>query len=85
MNVDCRRSVCVCVCGVQATFLHVVPPVILFFAKHPLVAKYDFSSVHTVFTGAAPVGAQVMEEAVAKINVPRFRQGTLVICMNYRL
>ena len=61
----------------QATFLHVVPPIILFLAQHPLVDKYDLSSVTDFFTGAAPVGNKVLEQVVNRMKHDvKFRQGT---------
>ena len=70
-----------CTCNLfQATFLHVVPPIVLFLAKHPLVSKFDLSSVQEAFTGAAPVGRKTMEEAVARLERCRFRQGNVFYC-----
>ena len=43
----------------------VVPPVALALAKHPLVDDYDLSSLESVFSGAAPLGAE-LSDAVAK-------------------
>ncbi|MBF9049314.1 AMP-binding protein [Roseobacter sp. HKCCD9010] len=45
--------------------LYIVPPVALALAKHPMVDQYDMSSVHSIFSGAAPLSAEV-EEAVGK-------------------
>jgi acyl-CoA synthetase (AMP-forming)/AMP-acid ligase II len=39
----------------RVTFANVVPPIVLAFAKHPLVGKYDLSHLRTVFSGAAPL------------------------------
>ncbi len=39
--------------------LYLVPPIIIAMAKHPLVDKYDLSSVREVFSGAAPLGGDV--------------------------
>lgn len=61
----------------QATFLNVAPPLVLFLAKHPLVSKYDLSSLHTLFCGAAAISAKVAEDAVNRIKVACFRQGAL--------
>ena len=49
----------------KARRMWIVPPVALALAKHPLVDKYDLSSVEQVFSGAAPLGAEV-SDAVAK-------------------
>ncbi len=43
----------------------IVPPVALALAKHPLVDDYDLSHVHQVFSGAAPLGAE-LSDAVGK-------------------
>ncbi|QBX99511.1 4-coumarate--CoA ligase family protein [Rhodophyticola sp. CCM32] len=45
--------------------LYIVPPVALALAKHPMVDQYDMSSVRYIFSGAAPLGAEV-EEAVGQ-------------------
>ncbi|GAA3172174.1 hypothetical protein GCM10020255_061490 [Rhodococcus baikonurensis] len=38
----------------KSTYIFVAPPVAVALAKHPLVDQYDLSSVHTIFSGAAP-------------------------------
>lgn len=45
---------------VNLTF--VVPPMVLFLNKHPMVAKADLSSLTQVVSGAAPLGAEMVEE-----------------------
>ena len=61
----------------QGTFVHIVPPIVLFLAKHELVPKFDLSSVHTFFTAAAPVGEEMMNTVLERFNNPSlgFRQG----------
>ena len=39
--------------------LHLVPPILLALAKHPAVDSYDLSSVEIVYSGAAPLGAEL--------------------------
>ena len=51
----------------RATLLHVVPPVVVALAKHPAVAGRDFSSVRKLFSGAAPLGADVTEQCMRRI------------------
>ncbi len=46
----------------------VVPPIVLAFAKHPLVDQYDVSSLTQVFSGAAPLSAELANEAAARIG-----------------
>jgi acyl-CoA synthetase (AMP-forming)/AMP-acid ligase II len=56
----------------RATRLFIVPPIALALAKHPAVEGRDTSSVRTILTGAAPLGAE-LERAVAA------RLGTAVL------
>lgn len=42
----------------RATRLYIVPPVALALAKHPLVDRFDVSSVEEIFSGAAPLGPE---------------------------
>ena len=52
----------------KITRFYAVPPVVLAFAKHPMVADYDLSSLIQVFSGAAPLGAELAKEASARVN-----------------
>jgi acyl-CoA synthetase (AMP-forming)/AMP-acid ligase II len=52
----------------KVTRCYVVPPIILALAKHPLVDKYDLSSVKAVLSGAAPLGGDVQEGCMARLN-----------------
>ncbi len=52
----------------RATLLHVVPPVVIAFAKHPSVAGRDFSFVRKLFSGAAPLGGDVIEQCTRRIG-----------------
>jgi len=52
----------------KVTRFFAVPPMVLALAKHPLVAEYDLSSLKMVFSGAAPLGAELAEEAAARIG-----------------
>ena len=54
----------------RATRLFVVPPMVLALAKQPIVDDYDLSSVRTLFSGAAPLGPELAEEARARIGAP---------------
>ena len=38
---------------------HVVPPVVIAFAKHPMVDRFDLSNLRTLFSGAAPLGSEI--------------------------
>jgi acyl-CoA synthetase (AMP-forming)/AMP-acid ligase II len=43
----------------RITQAYVAPPIVLALAKHPLVDKYDLSSLQSVFSGAAPMDASL--------------------------
>jgi len=45
-----------------------VPPIVLGLAKHPLVDKYDLSSLRIIFCGAAPLGEAVAKEAALRVG-----------------
>jgi len=52
----------------KVTRLYIVPPIILALAKHPMVDEYDLSSVRQIFSGAAPLGAEVETEAAERVG-----------------
>ena len=43
----------------RVTLAHLVPPIVLALAKHPVVDSYDLSSLRMIFSGAAPLGAEL--------------------------
>jgi acyl-CoA synthetase (AMP-forming)/AMP-acid ligase II len=49
----------------RITRAYLAPPIVLALAKHPLVDKYDLSSLRSVFSGAAPLDAS-LERACAE-------------------
>ena len=57
----------------KPTFGHIVPPIVLFLAKHPEVAKYDLSSMNRVMTGAAPLGGDIVQAARDRLGI-KFQQ-----------
>jgi acyl-CoA synthetase (AMP-forming)/AMP-acid ligase II len=52
----------------RITFAHLVPPVMLALAKHPAVDDYDLSSLHTVFSGAAPLGEALTKACIERLG-----------------
>ncbi|MDH5374013.1 MAG: AMP-binding protein, partial [Acidimicrobiia bacterium] len=52
----------------KVTRFYLVPPIVLALAKHPLVDEFDLSAVRQVFSGAAPLGAELAAEAAARIG-----------------
>ena len=59
----------------RVTVAPLVPPLVLFLAKHPLVDKYDLSSLSEITTGAAPLGGEVARAAVERVKCDTIRQG----------
>lgn len=49
----------------QVTTLPLVPPLVQFLTKHPMVDKFDLSSLQSLSSGAAPL-ARDLEIGVAK-------------------
>ncbi|KKZ67946.1 4-coumarate-CoA ligase [[Emmonsia] crescens] len=49
----------------RITSLTLVPPIAVALAKHPMVKKYDLSSVISVGSGAAPLSREISEEVEA--------------------
>ncbi|VDM63939.1 unnamed protein product [Angiostrongylus costaricensis] len=57
-------------------FLPVVPPIMVFLAKHPICEQYDLSSLKMLICGAAPAGKDICEELSKKYpNIKYIRQG----------
>ena len=54
----------------KVTQFFAVPPIILGLAKTPLLDKYDVSSLRKIFCGAAPLGAELAEQAAARVGCP---------------
>ena len=52
--------------GVTRCF--VAPPIVVALAKHPMVDEYDLSSVRQVFSGAAPLSAELAAEASGRLG-----------------
>jgi 4-coumarate--CoA ligase len=58
----------------RVTFANIVPPVVLLLAKHPIVEKYDLSSLKMLMCGSAPLTKEFAETAHKRIKVP-IKQG----------
>ncbi|ODT41697.1 MAG: AMP-dependent synthetase [Microbacterium sp. SCN 70-200] len=58
----------------RCTYLYIAPPIAVALAKHPIVDQYDISTVHTVFSGAAPLDGETAELAGRRLNT-RMMQG----------
>ncbi|TMD82930.1 MAG: 4-coumarate--CoA ligase family protein [Chloroflexi bacterium] len=52
----------------QVARAYVAPPIVVALAKHPLVDKFDLSSVTLVFSGAAPLDESLAQACGARLN-----------------
>ncbi|MEM6992740.1 MAG: AMP-binding protein [Myxococcota bacterium] len=52
----------------KITRLYLVPPIVLALAKHPVVDKYDLSSVKEIFSGAAPLSGELADAAAKRLG-----------------
>jgi acyl-CoA synthetase (AMP-forming)/AMP-acid ligase II len=52
------------------TIMHLVPPIVLAIAKHPVVANYDLSKVRGALSAAAPLGEPVAQAFVERLGAP---------------
>jgi acyl-CoA synthetase (AMP-forming)/AMP-acid ligase II len=58
----------------RVSYVYIAPPIAVALAKHPVVDQYDLSSIEIIFSGAAPLDAE-LGQAVAKRLGTRVRQG----------
>lgn len=66
---------CAVVQKYKVTFALVVPPMILGLAKHPVIDKYDLSSLRILLSGAAPLGIELGNEVERRLPNVRVTQG----------
>ena len=52
----------------RITRFFAVPPMVLGLAKHPVVDDFDLSSIKQIFSGAAPLGADLAAAAAARVG-----------------
>lgn len=52
----------------KVAWFFAVPPIVLALAKHPLVDSYDLSSIKIVFSGAAPLSAELGQECGQRLG-----------------
>ena len=52
----------------KVTQFYAVPPIVLGLAKSPLVDNYDVSSLRKIFSGAAPLGGELADEAADRVG-----------------
>ena len=59
----------------KSNFLFIVPPIVSFLAKHPLVANFSLGHVRTMFSGAAPLDGDTQRAVEARFPAVSVRQG----------
>ncbi|KAJ3844351.1 AMP binding protein [Lentinula raphanica] len=74
---------CVAVERYRITAVLVVPPVVLAIARHPVIDKYDLSSIWLLFSSAAPVSPTLMKEAKNRLMAKRKPEQILHITEGY--
>lgn len=60
---------CAHVQNYRITFSYVVPPVVLLLGKHPIIDKYDLSSLRLMNSGAAPLTQELVDAVYARLKV----------------
>jgi acyl-CoA synthetase (AMP-forming)/AMP-acid ligase II len=52
----------------KVTRAHLVPPIILALAKHPIIEKYDLSNLELIMSGAAPLGESLITACCDRLH-----------------
>lgn len=52
----------------RVTRAFIVPPILLALAKHPIVDKYNLSSLQVISCGAAPLGSEIQQLCAKRLN-----------------
>ncbi|KAF3912090.1 hypothetical protein ABW21_db0203628 [Orbilia brochopaga] len=58
----------------KISFVYVVPPVVLALAKHPVVSKYNLSTVRMMNSGAAPLTSEIQDAVFNRLRL-KTKQG----------
>uniref|UniRef100_A0A182NL03 Luciferin 4-monooxygenase n=1 Tax=Anopheles dirus TaxID=7168 RepID=A0A182NL03_9DIPT len=64
-----------CIQKYGVNLMTLVPPLMVFLAKHPMVDEYDLSSLMTLFCGAAPLSKEIEDQVRERLGVAFIRQG----------
>ncbi len=54
----------------RVTRAFVAPPIVLALARHPAVERFDLGSLEQIFSGGAPLGEELAEEASRRLGCP---------------
>jgi len=69
----------------KVTVALIVPPILVVLSRHPAVDKYDLSSISTLFSGAAPLGAALSQQVIERLMSKRKIKSPIHICQGYGL
>ena len=58
----------------KITMVHLVPPIVVALAKHPIIDKFDLSSLNHIICGAAPLGSALENLVEKRLNL-KIKQG----------
>ncbi|KAF8362317.1 acs-14 [Pristionchus pacificus] len=65
-----------CIQDYKISQLMLVPPILVFLAKHPICTKFDLSSIKRIASGAAPAGKDICDEVIKRYpNIEYIEQG----------
>lgn len=62
-----------CIENYKCNVLFLVPPLMVFLAKHPMVDDYDLTSMRTVICGAAPLSKEVENAVYDRLKNPKMK------------
>ncbi|KAG1740860.1 AMP binding protein [Suillus paluster] len=59
---------CAAIARYRVTVGFVVPPMLVVFARHPAIQKHDLTSLEILFSGAAPLGAELVSTVMKRMK-----------------
>ncbi|KAG0693955.1 AMP binding protein [Suillus ampliporus] len=59
---------CAAIARYHVTVSFVVPPMLVVFARHPAIHKHDLTSLKILFSGAAPLGAELVSTVMKRMK-----------------
>lgn len=69
---------CAAIARYRVTVSFVVPPMLVVFARHPAIQKHNLTSLEILFSGAAPLGAELVSTVMKRmkgvgvnVNIPQ--------------
>ncbi|KAF5317060.1 hypothetical protein D9611_004023 [Ephemerocybe angulata] len=69
----------------KITFSYIAPPILVTLNRLPDIDRYDLSSLETLFSGAAPLGATLAQDVKERLESRRTNNQALNIAQGYGL